>query len=157
MLTLFWNLAHSQDVPNETIDQAMTAHVKILDYSCSQDRDTQKTIWLDRCVDEIRRNSWVLQALKQIRDICCLYPETPANYNHGANVHSARSQHVLYRQEVVNRLQQQHALVVLITDNLCAYMEQVRAVVRDNTENYDPLTYLPDNRYSHVQQVSFGF
>ena len=153
-MTLFWNLAHSQDVPNETIDQAMTAHVKILDYSCSQDRDTQKTIWLDRCVDEIRRNSWVLQALKQIRDICCLYPETPANYNHGTNVHSARAQHVLYRQEVVNRLQQHHALVVLITDNLCAYMEQVRAVVRDNIENYDPLTYLPDNRYSHVQQVS---
>jgi hypothetical protein len=33
VLTLFWNLAHSPDVPNEIIDQAMNAHVKILDYS----------------------------------------------------------------------------------------------------------------------------
>ncbi|KAK4027909.1 probable ubiquitin carboxyl-terminal hydrolase FAF-X [Daphnia magna] len=153
VLTLFWNLAHSPDVPNEIIDQAMNAHVKILDYSCSQDRDTQKTVWLDRCVEEIRLNVWVLQALKQIRDICCLYAETPANYNHATNAHAARAQHVLYRQEVVNRLQQQHALVILITDNLCAYMERVRSTVKDNPANYDPLTHLPDGRYSHVLQV----
>jgi ubiquitin carboxyl-terminal hydrolase 9/24 len=133
----------------------MNAHVKILDYSCSQDRDTQKTVWLDRCVEEIRHNVWVLQALKQIRDICCLYAETPANYNHAANAHAARAQHVLYRQEVVNRLQQQHALVILITDNLCAYMERVRSTVKDNPANHDPLTYLPDGRYSHVLQVHF--
>lgn len=151
VLTLFWNLAHSPDVPNEIIDQAMSAHVKILDYSCSQDRDSQKTIWLDRCVEEIRRNVWVVQALKQIRDICCLYAETPTNYNHATT--TARAQHVLYRQEVVNRLQQQHALVILITDNLCAYMEWVRNVVKDNPGNFDPSTYLPDDRYSHVLQV----
>lgn len=36
VLTLFWNLAHSDDVPTEIMDQALTAHVKILDYSCSQ-------------------------------------------------------------------------------------------------------------------------
>lgn len=36
VLTLFWNLAHDDDVPNEIMDQALTAHVKILDYSCSQ-------------------------------------------------------------------------------------------------------------------------
>ena len=152
MLTLFWNLAHSPDVPNEIIDQAMNAHVKILDYSCSQDRDTQKTQWLDRCVEEIRHNVWVLQALKQIRDICCLYAETPANYNH-ASVHTARNQHVLYRQEVVNRLQQQHALVILITDNLCAYMDRMRTVVKEKPNSCDPTTYLPDDRYSHVLQV----
>jgi ubiquitin carboxyl-terminal hydrolase 9/24 len=154
VLTIFWNLAHSPDVPNEIIDQAMNAHVKILDYSCSQDRDTQKTVWLDRCVEEIRHNVWVLQALKQIRDICCLYAETPANYNHAANAHAARAQHVLYRQEVVNRLQQQHALVILITDNLCSYMERVRSTVKDSPANYDPLTHLQDGRYSHVLQVS---
>jgi len=151
---LFWNLAHSADAPNEIIDQAMNAHVKILDYSCSQDRDSQKTIWLDRCVEEIRRNVWVVQALKQIRDICCLYAETPTNYNHSTSTHTARAQHVLYRQEVVNRLQQQHALVILITENLCAYMERVRNAVKDNQGSFDPTTYLPDDRYSHVLQVS---
>ena len=151
---MFWNLAHSADAPNEIIDQAMNAHVKILDYSCSQDRDSQKTIWLDRCVEEIRRNVWVVQALKQIRDICCLYAETPTNYNHTTSTHTARAQHVLYRQEVVNRLQQQHALVILITENLCAYMERVRNAVKDNQGSFDPTTYLPDDRYSHVLQVS---
>ena len=124
----------------------MTAHVKILDYLCSQDRDTQKTIWLDRCVQEIRHNVWDLHALQQIRDICRLYSETPAT-------NAARAQHVVYRQEVVTRLQQRHSLVILITDNLCAYMERVRSTVEDNPGNYDPNTYLPDGRYSHVLQV----
>jgi len=36
VLTLFWNLAHSTEVPTEIMDQALTAHVKVLDYSCSQ-------------------------------------------------------------------------------------------------------------------------
>lgn len=58
--------------------------------------------------------------------------------------------------KVVNRLQQQHALVILITDNLCAYMDRVRAVIKDTTTSYDPHTYLPDNRYSHALQVSVG-
>jgi len=33
---LFWNLAHGEDVTTEIIDQALSAHVKILDYSCAQ-------------------------------------------------------------------------------------------------------------------------
>jgi len=33
---LFWNLAHGEDVSIEIIDQALSAHVKILDYSCAQ-------------------------------------------------------------------------------------------------------------------------
>ena len=36
VLTLFWNLAHKEDVVPEILDQALSAHVKILDYSCSQ-------------------------------------------------------------------------------------------------------------------------
>ena len=32
VLTLFWNLAHSSDVSIEIMDQALSAHVKILDY-----------------------------------------------------------------------------------------------------------------------------
>ena len=78
VLTLFWNLAHSSDVTLEIMDQALSAHVKILDYSCTQYREAQKARWLDRCVEELKTNSaWVIPALKQIRDICCLYPEGP--------------------------------------------------------------------------------
>ena len=36
VLGLLWNLAHSEDVPTEIMDQALSAHIKILDYSCSQ-------------------------------------------------------------------------------------------------------------------------
>lgn len=36
VLGLLWNLAHSEDVPTDIMDQALTAHIKILDYSCSQ-------------------------------------------------------------------------------------------------------------------------
>ena len=38
VLGLLWNLAHSEDVPTDIMDQALTAHIKILDYSCSQVR-----------------------------------------------------------------------------------------------------------------------
>lgn len=92
VLTLFWNLAHSDDVPTEIMDQALTAHVKILDYSCSQERDAQKTVWLDNCVGELKSDDkWALPALKQIREICCLYEPSP-NMNH-----SQRSHHIYYR------------------------------------------------------------
>lgn len=38
VLTLFWSLAHNQDTTIELLDQALAAHVKILDYSCTQYR-----------------------------------------------------------------------------------------------------------------------
>jgi ubiquitin carboxyl-terminal hydrolase 9/24 len=38
VLDLLWNLAHSDDAPTEIIDQAVAAHIKILDYSCSSDK-----------------------------------------------------------------------------------------------------------------------
>jgi ubiquitin carboxyl-terminal hydrolase 9/24 len=50
VLTLLWNLAQSEDVTTDIMDQALAAHIKILDYSCSQvcsqDRDSQKTTWI---------------------------------------------------------------------------------------------------------------
>ena len=36
VLGLLWNLAHSEDVPTDIMDLALSAHIKILDYSCSQ-------------------------------------------------------------------------------------------------------------------------
>lgn len=108
---LFWNLAHGEDVSTEIIDQALSAHVKILDYSCAQviilfllyslvssiyfnviinqDRDAQKTAWLDKCVDELKNNSsWVLPVLKHMRDICMLYDSSPVGAHHQAQTHT---------------------------------------------------------------------
>lgn len=39
VLNLLWNLAHSDDVPVDIMDLALSAHIKILDYSCSQVRE----------------------------------------------------------------------------------------------------------------------
>lgn len=147
VLTLFWNLAHSEDVPTEIMDQALSAHIKILDYSCSQERDAQKTIWLDKCVDELKTgDQWVLPALKQIREICCLY-EPSAN-----STHSQRTHHMYFRQEIIERLQNQHSLVILVTNSLTGYMERVRLLVKENPELTSE-NYIPDNRYCHSLQV----
>ncbi|KAJ9591428.1 hypothetical protein L9F63_002034, partial [Diploptera punctata] len=147
VLTLFWNLAHSDDVPTEIMDQALSAHVKILDYSCSQERDAQKTVWLDNCVEELKSSDkWVLPALKQIREICCLYEPSP-NMNH-----SQRSHHIYYRQEVIERLQNQHSLVILVTNSLTSYMDKIRQIAKENND-LDPNSFFPDNRYNHILQV----
>ena len=36
VLELLWNLAHRDDCPIDTMDHALSAHIRILDYSCSQ-------------------------------------------------------------------------------------------------------------------------
>ncbi|XP_017872976.1 PREDICTED: probable ubiquitin carboxyl-terminal hydrolase FAF isoform X2 [Drosophila arizonae] len=146
VLKLFWTLAHSQEVPPEVLDQALGAHVKILDYSCSQERDAQKTIWLDKCVGELKSgDSWVLPALRLIRDICCLYDTTPN--------HAPRTQTGTNRLQVIERLQNDYSLVILVTNSLTAYMEKVRAMVNENP-SLDPATIMVDGRFPHHAQIA---
>ncbi|KAJ6667612.1 hypothetical protein lerEdw1_016733 [Lerista edwardsae] len=148
VLNLLWNLAHSDDVPVDIMDQALSAHIKILDYSCSQDRDTQKIQWIDRFIEELRTNDkWVIPALKQIREICSLFGEAPQNLSQ-----TQRSPHVFYRHDLINQLQTNHALVTLVAENLSAYMESMRQYAKEHGE-YDPQTVRPGSRYSHVQEV----
>uniref|UniRef100_A0A3B3VUV6 ubiquitinyl hydrolase 1 n=1 Tax=Poecilia latipinna TaxID=48699 RepID=A0A3B3VUV6_9TELE len=146
VLNLLWNLAHSDDVPVDIMDQALSAHIKILDYSCSQDRDTQKIQWIDRFIEELRTNDkWVIPALKQIREICSLFGEAPQNLSQ-----TQRSPHVFYRHDLINQLQHNHALVTLVAENLSAYMETMRQLSK---AEFDPQTVRPGSRYSHVQEV----
>ncbi|CDQ82514.1 unnamed protein product [Oncorhynchus mykiss] len=135
VLNLLWNLAHSDDVPVDIMDQALSAHIKILDYSCSQDRDTQKIQWIDRFIEELRTNDkWVIPALKQIREICSLFGEAPQNLRKKMPINiqtnlvgqTQRSPHVFYRHDLINQLQHNHALVTLVAENLSAYMETMR-------------------------------
>ncbi|XP_059944215.1 probable ubiquitin carboxyl-terminal hydrolase FAF-X isoform X5 [Mesoplodon densirostris] len=148
VLNLLWNLAHSDDVPVDIMDLALSAHIKILDYSCSQDRDTQKIQWIDRFIEELRTNDkWVIPALKQIREICSLFGEAPQNLSQ-----TQRSPHVFYRHDLINQLQHSHALVTLVAENLATYMNSMRLYTRDH-EDYDPQTVRHGSRYSHVQEV----
>lgn len=148
VLSLLWSLAHSDDVPTEIMDQALNAHVKILDYSCSQDRDIQKKHWLDRCVDELKHDKWVLPALKQIREICCSYSEAPPNFSQ----HQRPTPHVSYRHDIISKLQNQHSLVVLVADNLTTYMKNIRIAAKENPD-LNPADIIPDGRYNHIYQV----
>lgn len=123
VLVLFWNLSHSEEACTEIVDMALSNLVKILDYSCSQDRDTQKTLWVDKCVEELKaREKWALPALKMLRDICCLY-----EVGGGTGVRP----HVT-RQELIDRLQTQHSLVILVTDSLTCYLDGVRNKLAGN-------------------------
>ncbi|XP_047671403.1 probable ubiquitin carboxyl-terminal hydrolase FAF-X isoform X11 [Tachysurus fulvidraco] len=160
VLNLLWNLAHSDDVPVDIMDQALSAHIKILDYSCSQDRDTQKIQWIDRFIEELRSNDkWVIPALKQIREICSLFGEAPQNLRRKMPINltslasqTQRSPHVFYRHDLINQLQHNHALVTLVAENLSAYMENMRQFSKEHTD-FDPQTVRPGSRYSHVQEV----
>lgn len=145
VLKLFWSLAHSPEVLPEVLDQALAAHVKILDYSCSKERDAQKTIWLDKCVDELKSGeSWVLPALRLIREICCLY-EAPPN-------HTPRTHQNLNRQLVIDRLQNEHFVVILVTNSLTGYMDRVRQIAKEKPDT-QPNTLVLDGRYPHPQQI----
>ncbi|XP_045395018.1 probable ubiquitin carboxyl-terminal hydrolase FAF-X isoform X1 [Lemur catta] len=148
VLNLLWNLAHSDDVPVDIVDLALSAHIKILDYSCTQDRDTQKIQWIDRFIEELRTNDkWVIPALKQIREICSLFGEAPQNLSQ-----TQRSPHVFYRHDLINQLQHNHALVTLVAENLAIYMNNIRLYAGGH-EDYDPQTVRLGSRYSHVQEV----
>ncbi|XP_023806296.1 probable ubiquitin carboxyl-terminal hydrolase FAF-X isoform X4 [Oryzias latipes] len=162
VLNLLWNLAHSDDVPVDIMDQALNAHIKILDYSCSQDRDTQKIQWIDRFIEELRTNDkWVIPALKQIREICSLFGEAPQNLRKKRPIYietnlegqTQRSPHVFYRHDLINQLQHNHALVTLVAENLSAYMETMRQLSKEEQAEFDPQTVRPGSRYSHVQEV----
>ncbi|KAK7089931.1 ubiquitin carboxyl-terminal hydrolase 9X-like isoform X2 [Littorina saxatilis] len=147
VLTLLWNLAHSDDVPTEIMDQALTAHIKILDYSCSQDRDAQKIQWINRFVEELKSDKWVLPALKQIREICQLFPEAPQNFPH-----TQRAPHMYYRNNVIGQLQNQHSIVMLVSQNLSAYMQRAKQYAQEHPTE-EPVNILPDGRFHHITQV----
>jgi len=68
-------LSHSEDAPTEIIDQAVAAHVKILDYSCSSDKEAQKLKCLEKCIEQLKENKWVIVSMRQIREILQQYPE----------------------------------------------------------------------------------
>lgn len=145
VLKQFWTLAHSHDIPKEVMEQALTAHVKILDYSCAQERDKQKSIWLTKCVEELKQDDqWVLPALRLIREICCLYEPTT---NHVQRMHQN-----LNRQHVIERLQNEHTLVILVTNSLLSYMKKVHTLKTEHPETM-PDNLCLDKRYPHQQQI----
>ncbi|XP_065055791.1 probable ubiquitin carboxyl-terminal hydrolase FAF-X isoform X1 [Rhopilema esculentum] len=145
VLWLLWHLAHSDDLPTDIMDQALVAHIKILDFSCSQtqDRDNLKLEWIKHSLNELRNGRWVIPALKQIKAICELFYE---GYGQMQNPH------VQYRNVVIEKIQSTYSVVSLVAENLATYMENVRELVKADP-NIDPQTLAIDGRYTHTQQI----
>lgn len=122
--------------------------------------------WINKFVEELKNDKWVLPALKQIREICQLFTEVSRFYkmwhyctlnirnvgklswtNYLYNTlkvkrkgnyfpetlqapqnftHAQRTPHVFYRNQVINQLQSQHSIVMVVAQNLSAYMQKAR-------------------------------
>eukprot|EP00794_Sanderia_malayensis_P010838 gene10838-11990_t len=145
VLGSLWHLAHSDDLPTDIMDQALVAHIKILDFSCSQtqDRDNLRLEWINHCLDELRKGRWVIPALKQIKAICELFYE---GYGQMQNPH------VQYRNVVIERMQNRHGMVNLVAENLSVYMENIRDMVKADPK-INPETLALDGRYTHAHQI----
>ncbi|XP_067944193.1 ubiquitin carboxyl-terminal hydrolase 9X-like [Watersipora subatra] len=153
VLGLLWTLARAEECPTDTMDQALSALIKILDYSCSQDRDKLKLEWTYKFVNELKNNKlWVLPSLKQIMEICKLFNEGPATFSHQGQSANRVSQ-TLFKNNVISDLQNNHKIVMTVSQNLVQYMENAAVYHRDHPE-VPAEDYLPDNRYNHLQQVA---
>ncbi len=177
VLDLLWNLAHSDDAPTEIIDQAVAAHIKILDYSCSSDKESQKLKYLEKCIEQLKDNKWVIVSLRQIREILQQYPEivtgsfqtqrlinysqnsSSSNINSNSNSqtntnnNSNNNQNNYYRPDIIAKLQKEYSLISMITANLANYYESIRRYVKENGENIDSDTILSDGRFNHSTQI----
>jgi ubiquitin carboxyl-terminal hydrolase 9/24 len=127
------------------MEQALSAHIKILDYSCSQtqDRDKLKLHWVDICITELRQGVWVIPALKQIKAICELFYEGCGQVS---------SPHVLYRNNVVENIQTNFSVVSLVADSLDTYMSEIRQIHKNEPSKL-PEDLLLDKRCNHTQQI----
>ncbi|CAF0941972.1 unnamed protein product [Adineta ricciae] len=149
VLELLWNIAHDQNLPNEIIDQALTAHLKILDYSCLQEKEKTKLIWLDKFMDEVKHDrGHVMISLKQLREICMQFHEGVFAQN------IARMPGPQNRTGVIDILEKKYELTRVVTENLCQYMETARKYKESEGKgNLVPEEYYADGRFNHNQQI----
>nr|CAB3267565.1 ubiquitin carboxyl-terminal hydrolase 48-like [Phallusia mammillata] len=68
VLTLLWDLAHLPKLSPHLVDLALRAHNAILSES-SYVKDSLKKSFIVRCIEDIKKDQWVVPALKQMHDI----------------------------------------------------------------------------------------
>ncbi|CAF3511540.1 unnamed protein product [Adineta steineri] len=148
VLELLWNISHDKHLPNEIIDQALAAHLKILDYSCLLEKEKTKLSWIERIIDEVKQDQHVLVSIKQIREICTQFHENLYTHN------IPRMSGPLNRISVIDLLENKYQLTCVITENLCHYMDTVRRY-RDEKKKIlpPPEEYYPDGRFDHNHQI----
>ncbi|UJR08730.1 hypothetical protein I4U23_012987 [Adineta vaga] len=147
VLELLWTISYDAHLSTEIIEQALAAHLKILDYSCLLDKDKTKLSWIDRIMDEVKQGQHVLFSLKQIREICSQFHESMYMQN------ISRMGVPSNRLAIIDVLEQKHQLSAVVTENLCHYMNNIRQQ-RDETKKILPAEeYFPDGRFNHNLQI----
>ena len=76
--------------------------------------------------------TWVLPALKQIQEICKLFNDPPASYGHQPQPSSSRIPHIYYKNHVINKLQNEHKIVMTVAQNLTQYMQHAKEYQKGN-------------------------
>jgi ubiquitin carboxyl-terminal hydrolase 9/24 len=149
VLELLWTIAHDQHLPNEIIDQALTAHLKILDYSCLQEKEKTKLLWLDKFMDEVKHDrGYVIISLKQLREICMQFHEGVFAQN------IPRMPGPQNRTGVIDILEKKYELTRVVTENLCEYMANTRKCKENEPKmSLSPEEYYSDGRFNHNQQI----
>ncbi|CAF3635592.1 unnamed protein product [Rotaria socialis] len=148
VLELLWNISHDKLFPNEIIDQALAAHLKILDYSCLPEKEKTKLSWIDRMMEEVKQDQHVIISLKQMREICTQFSEHAYMHN------MSRISYPLNRISLIDRLEEKHKITRVITENLCHYMENTRNCREETKKILPPEDYYPDGRFNHSQQIN---
>ena len=82
-----------------------------------------------------------------IRDTFHTLLQAPQNYSH-----TNRTSHIMYRNQLINRLQTDHSIVMLIAGNLNQYMNKMKDYKREHPHD-EPVDILPDGKFNHMQQV----
>ncbi|CAF1048629.1 unnamed protein product, partial [Didymodactylos carnosus] len=148
VLELLWTIAHDDRLPNEIVDQALNAHLKILDYSCLQEKEKTKLSWIEKFMDEVKHDhGHVIISLRQIREICMQFHEYAFSQNIPRMVSGPHS-----RQHVIVALEKNHQLIEVVTKNLCQYMKNAK-IYKESPKATSPEDYYPDNRFNHIQQI----
>ncbi|CAF5187649.1 unnamed protein product, partial [Rotaria magnacalcarata] len=148
VLELLWNISHDKLFPNEIIDQALAAHLKILDYSCLPEKEKTKLSWIDRMMEEVKQDQHVIISLKQMREICTQFSDHAYMHN------MSRISYPLNRISLIDRLEDKHKITRVITENLCHYMENTRNCREETKKILPPEDYYPDGRFNHNQQIN---
>lgn len=158
VLNLLWDIAFTDD-DIDIIDQALCAHLRILDYSRNCDKESQKLFWLEKCIMEVSTSkcgNLVLLALRQIQQICLLYQLSTRNrHNENSNKFGLNKNRCNYtfRNSLIANLQSKFSLVAVISHNLSSYMEMIKQVCKNSPTPIDPNVIYEGNRFSHVQEV----
>nr|XP_027204063.1 probable ubiquitin carboxyl-terminal hydrolase FAF-X [Dermatophagoides pteronyssinus] len=167
MLILLWNIAYNHsEIDVEIVDQAICSHLKILDYSKTFEKDSQRFLWIKRCIMEIQNSDYgnnVLTSMKHIKEILLLFPENNSKQylyqNQNDNCDQNQQQQRFKRetrQFIINQMNLELNFLKMLIKNLSNYMKWKKStstIDNGNDDDDDPNQILIGRRFSHCQEI----